>query len=193
MIVKTQETMATGPEKALFQIYQVPREEYRNGQHSKDAVLTTLGQVGASTTCLMQAANVVQDVHSSKRKETARSGTSRIGRGKDHFHHPPLLRHLCATAADRTAEELQGIQHCDVTRQRGVKAQADRKMDLVLQDATSQKSQPWNVHQQPQSLITNGEQTCGRTRQRSLQHLRPVHLALQLQLLQHPQRGLSSI
>lgn len=180
MIARIQETTATGREKALFQICQVLSDESPNAQPSKDAALITLVLLAvASTTRPTQVASEAPEDHSSRRRVTAKSETSRTGKGKVLFRHPQQLHHHCGTEVGKLAEVLQETQPSDEVRQHGVKAQADRKMDLVPRDATSPRGKLWNEHLQLRNSTPNGGQTCGRTLQPNHLHPRRVPLVHQ--------------
>ena len=172
--------MATGREKALFQICQVLSEGSPNAQPSKDAVLTIqVLLAAASTTCLMQVASEGAEDHSSRRRETAKSETSQIGKGRDLFRHPQQRHHRYVMEVDRIAGVLQEIQPSDEILQHGVRVLAGRRMDLVPRGATSLRGKPWNAHLQLQNSTTNGERTCDQIPQLSHLHQRQVLLARQ--------------
>lgn len=173
----------TGRERALCPIFQVLREEFPSAQPSKDEVSTILGlQVAALTICLMRVVSEEVEDHSSKPRAMAKFETSRTGSGRDLFRHPQQARHRYVTEGARLAEASQVIQLYDGILLHGVRAQADRKMDLVPRDAISPRGKSWNARLQLQNLTTNGERTCAQMRPPS--HLRQRRALLARQLLQ---------
>lgn len=156
-------------------------------------MITLVLLVAILTTCQMRAASEAPEDRSSRRKVTAKSEISRLGKEKDPFRHPQQLHNHYAMEADRTAGVLQETQHFAEALHHGVKAQEGRKMDLVLRGAISQKGNLWNEHLQLLSSTTNGGQICDQILQPNHPHQRQVLLVHQhhQQPPQSPLAGLS--
>ena len=130
-----------GLEKGLFPHCQDQTEEFQSALEHR---------VGASTTCLMLEVNAGAAAHSNK--ETARFGTSLIGRERVPFLQLQLPQPLYKKVGDRQAETGRGSgRH----HHRGAKD--DHRKVLDLRDANSKRRLSSNERLLPPSLTTSGE------------------------------------